>query len=398
MIALLVARYRRLDLAEDALGDAIEAAARLWPTEGVPDSPAAWLNTVASRRVLDWLRSETMRRRREQLLGTETERRAAWAGMMADPGDLVEDDVLRLVLMCTHPVLPAQAASALALRLVLGISTYDVARLFLVPEATMAARITRAKKKIVSAGIAFEVPGADVLPARLDSVAQTAYLAFSAGYTPGSGTDLLRADLAAEAVRLVRVVLEQCPEEPVLKALLALMLLQHSRREARVGADGELVLLADQDRSQWHDEEIDEALALLSEVNSSVGLSVTAAAYVMQARIAAEYATAETMDDIQWGRVVGHYDLLLQILPSPAARLARAVAVSEASGPEAGLTALKGLSLPGSHRPAAVRAELLIRAGRITEARAAYAEAIGLCRNRAELEHLSKKAAGLTNH
>ena len=202
LVALLLARSRRLDLIEDALGDAVEAAARRWPVGGVPDNPAAWLLTVARRRVLDRLRSEAMARRRYAVLVTDVERRPPGAGAMADPGGLVEDDLLRLVLMCTHPALAPEAASALALRLVLGVSTHDIARLFLVPEATMAARITRAKKKIVAAGIPFAVPRADVLPERLATVAQTAYLAFTAGYAPGSGADPVRTELAGEAVRL----------------------------------------------------------------------------------------------------------------------------------------------------------------------------------------------------
>ena len=190
LIALLLARYRRLDLVEDALGDAVEAAARAWPAQGVPDNPAAWLHTVAGRRVLDRLRAEAMHRRRAPLLTTETEHaQERWAAR-ADPGGLVEDDVLRLVLMCTHPALAPESASALTLRLVLGVSTYDVARLFLIPEPTMAARITRAKKKIVAAGIPFSVPGADALPDRLDTVAQTAYLAFTAGYARGQAISL----------------------------------------------------------------------------------------------------------------------------------------------------------------------------------------------------------------
>nr|WP_281496720.1 DUF6596 domain-containing protein [Ornithinimicrobium sp. F0845] len=395
MTALLLARYRRLDLVEDALGDAVEAAARTWPADGVPDNPAAWLNTAASRRVLDRLRAEAMRQRRGPLLLTEAERGQERTVVMADTGDLVEDDVLRLVLMCTHPALAPEAASALALRLVLGVSTHDVARLFLVPEPTMAARITRAKKKIVAAGIPFSVPRADVLPDRLDTVAQTAYLAFTAGYAPGSGADLLRADLAGEAVRLVRVVLSLRPTEPVLVALLALMLFQHSRRDARVGADGGLVLLADQDRSRWHTEEVEEAVRLLRTLGPARVVTQQCAAYVVQARIAAEHATAETAANTRWDRIVGHYDVLLQIMPSPAARLGRAVALAEAEGPRAGLTALDDVHLPGSHRPAAVRAELLVRAGSASEAREAFREAIALCRNEAELHYLRERLAAL---
>ena len=395
LVALLLARYRRLDLVEDALGDAVEAAARTWPADGVPDNPAGWLNRTASRRVLDRLRGEAMHRRKVPLLVTQSERGPERAGAMADTGDLIEDDLLRLVLMCTHPALAPEAASALALRLVLGVSTYDVGRLFLVPEPTMAARITRAKKKIVAAGIPFAVPGADVLSERLDLVAQTAYLAFTAGYAPGSGPDLLRADLAGEAVRLVRVILAQRTAEPVLIALLALMLLQHSRRDARVAAPGRLVLLADQDRAQWHRAEIDEALALLRSLGPVRRVTLQAASYTLQARIAAEHATAETADETRWDRVVGHYDLLLRLTPSPAARLARAVAVAEASGPESGLKALQEVSMPGSHRPAAVRAELLTRAGQTGAARAAYDEAIAMCRNEVEIAYLRERRAAL---
>lgn len=395
LVALLLARYRRLDLVEDALADAVEAAARTWPEQGVPDNPAAWLHTAAGRRVLDRLRAEAMHRRKAPLLVTEAAHRQEGASAMADPGGLVEDEVLRLVLMCTHPALPREAASALALRLVLGVSTHDVARLFLVPEPTMAARITRAKKKIVAAGIPFTVPDVAVLPDRLDTVAATAYLAFTAGYAPGSGPDLLRADLAGEAIRLVRVVLGLRPGEPVLLALLALMLLQHSRRDARVGPDGALVLLADQDRSLWRTAEIDEAGRLIRSLSPPRELTRSTAVYLVQAQIAAEHATPATTQETRWDRVVELYDQLLRLSPSPAARLARAVALAEAEGPEAGLTSLQDIELPGSHRPAAVRAELCVRAGRTEAARAAYAEAIRLCRNETELTHLRARRASI---
>ena len=391
LTSLLIARFRRLDLVEDALADAVEAAARRWPEDGVPDNPAAWLMTSARRRVVDRLRAEAMAQRKAPLLITDVERREEGSRTMADPGDLVEDDLLRLVLMCTHPALSTDTASALALRLVLGVSTHDIGRLFLVTEPTMAARITRAKKKVVSAGIPFAVPAAEDLPARLDTVAQTAYLAFTAGYAPGSGPDLLRAELAGEAIRLVRVVLGLRPGEPVLVALLALMLLQHSRRDARMDDTGRLVLLDDQDRSRWRRDEIDEALMLLSEPALAGPISPLAASYVVQARIAAEHATAATPEDTRWDRIVRHYDLLLELNPSPSARLARAVAVAESEGPAAGLAALDGLDIAGSHRVDAVRAELLVRAGRATEARAAYDEAISRCRNEAEQVHLLER-------
>jgi RNA polymerase sigma-70 factor (ECF subfamily) len=397
LTSLLLAHFRRLDLVEDALGDAVEAAARVWSANGPPDNPPAWLLTTARRRVVDRLRAESMAHRRAPLLVTDAlHRQEGWASM-ADPGDLVEDDLLRLVLMCTHPALAPEAASALALRLVLGISTHDIARLFLISEPTAAARITRAKKKVIAAGIPFAVPAADGMSQRLETVAQTGYLAFTAGYAPGSGPDLLRADLAGEAMRLVRVTRDLRPEEPATVALLAVMLLQHSRRDARVGEDGRLVLLADQDRRRWRRDEIDEALALLGDPALDGPVSELAASYVLQARIAAEHATASSPRETRWDRIVGHYDLLLRLVPSPSARLARAVAVAESSGPGAGLAAIEGIEIPGSHRVAAVRAELLARSGDETAARAAYGEAIAACRNDAERAHLLERVDALPN-
>ena len=383
LVALLLSQFRRLDLVEDALGDAVEAASQRWPVDGTPDNPAAWLLTAARRRVLDRLRTEEVARRRLPLLLTDVERHQEGARTMADSGSLVEDDVLRLVLMCAHPALAPASASALSLRLVLGVPTADLARLFLVPGPTMAARLTRAKKRIVGAGIPFAVPDASVLPQRLEVVAQTTYLAFTAGYSPGTGPDLLRAELSGEAIRLARVVLGLRPDEPTIVALLALMLLQHSRRDARV-RDGRLVLLADQDRTRWHHDDVAEATRLLGSPCLAGPLTPLAASYVLQARIAAEHATAPTSEETRWDRVVGWYDLLLQVAPSPSARLARAVAVAEDRGPAAGLDALEGVEIPDSHRPAAVRAELLSRAGDVDAARAAYDQAIAACRNEVE--------------
>ncbi|KRE96172.1 RNA polymerase subunit sigma-24 [Nocardioides sp. Soil774] len=394
LVALLLAQFRRLDLVEDALGDAVEAASRTWPDDGVPANPAGWLMTAARRRLLDRLRTEEVARRKLPLLLTDVERRAETTSTMADSGTLVEDDVLRLVLMCAHPALSPESASALSLRLVLGVPTSDIARLFLVPEPTMAARITRAKKRIVGAGIPFAVPDASVLPHRLDTVAQTAYLAFTAGYAPGTGPDLLRAATSAEAIRLVRVVLGLRPDEPALVALLALMLLQHSRRDARV-RDGHLVLLTDQDRTRWHHDDVAEAVRLLATPSLAGPLTPSAASYVLQARIAAEHATAPSADDTRWDRIVGLYDLLLQVTASPSARLARAVAVAEDQGTAAGLAALEGLEIPDSHRPAAVRAELLARSGDVDAARAAYDQAVAACRNDVERAFLVGKRDAL---
>nr|WP_238338307.1 DUF6596 domain-containing protein [Pedococcus badiiscoriae] len=393
---MLLARFRRLDLVEDALADAVETATRRWTRDGLPDNPAAWLHTAARRRVLDRLRAEAMAHRKAPLLIVEAER-VEGSPVLADPGDLVEDDLLRLVLMCTHPALDPAAASALTLRLVLGVSTADIARLFLVPEPTMAARITRAKRKIVTAGIPFAVPSADVLPERLDTVAQTAYLAFTAGYAPGSGPDVVRTGLAGEAIRLVRVVLALRPDAPVLVALLALMLLQHSRRDARVDDSGRIVLLPDQDRSRWHRDEVDEAVRLLRSPGLAGPVTLQAAGYAVQARIAVEHATARTAAETAWDRVVAHYDELVALTPTPSARLARAVAVAEASGPHEGLAALAGLDdlLAHSHRLPAVRAELLTRAGDRDGARAAYDLAIERCGNDAERALLLERRADL---
>lgn len=394
LIALLLARFRRLDLVEDALADAVETAARRWPSDGVPDNPSAWLHTTARRRVLDRLRAEAMAQRRHALIATDLDR-AEPATSRAHPGDVVEDDMLRLVLMCTHPALAPEAASALALRLVLGVSTHDIARLFLVPEPTMAARLTRAKKKIVAAGIPFAVPSAEVLPERLGTVAQTAYLAFTAGYAPGSGPDLMRIELAGEAVRLTRTVRDLRPGDATLTALLALELLQHSRRDARLDEDGRLVLLADQDRGRWHHDEIAEAVALLAMPQLAVPLTPQAASYLLQARIAAEHATAASAEQTRWDRIVELYDRVLLLDGSPAARLARAVAVAEADGPRAGLSALDGIDLPGNHRLLAVRAELLLRNGDRALGLAALNEAISLCHNDSERAHLERRRDAL---
>lgn len=382
LLALLVARFRRLDLAEDGLADAFEAASRTWPVEGVPRNPAGWLLTAARRRILDRLRAEAVAARSLPLLAVDAELTEEAQRAMADPaarGAGPRDELLRLVLLCAHPSLAREAAAALSLRLVLGVSTADIARLFLVSTPTMAARLTRARKRL--AGERFELPDGPELAARLDLVAEVAYLAFTAGYAPGSGPDVLRPDLASEAIRLVRVVRPLVPPYGELDALLALMMLQHSRRDARA-ADGRLVLLPDQDRSRWHHDEIAEALRLLTPLADA-----PPAPYLLQALIAAEHAVAPLAGATDWARIAALYAELEQVLPSPVVRLNRAVAVAEADGPLAGLALLDGLELPG-HRLPAARAELLLRAGRTAEAGAAFDEAIARCDNEAEAAHL----------
>jgi len=396
LLALLVGQYRRLDLAEDALSDAFESAARHWPAGGVPANPPAWLLTAARRRAVDRLRAEAVAVRKEPLLVVDAEHAAVAARVMVDGGDVVEDDLLRLVLLCAHPILAPESASALSLRLVVGVSTRDLARLFLVPEPTMAARLTRARKRLAAEGADFGIPSPADLPDRLAVVGQVAYLAFTAGYAPGSGSDLLRADLAGEAVRLAGAVHDLLPDQPLPTALLALMLLQHSRRDARIGADGRLVLLPDQDRTRWRTDEIATALDRLAPLVGA-DLQGEARSYLLQALIAAEHATATRAEDTEWARIAALYAELDTHTGSPVVRLNRAVAVAEASGPAAGLSLLEDLdaALPDGHRLPAVRAELLLRAGRAGEATREFDVAISRCANDVERAHLERRRADL---
>lgn len=387
LLALLAAWCRRLDLAEDALADAFEAAARTWPVDGPPANPPGWLLTTARRRITDALRTEAVATRKVALLEVEASLHEQAGRVLAalPEREVVVDERLRLVLLCSHPSLSREAAAALSLRLVLGVATEDVARLFLVPTATMAARLTRARKKL--AGARFVVPPPDELDTRVDVVADIAYLAFTSGYAPGSGTDVLRSDVAGEAVRLVRVLRSLLPHPHAeLDALLALMLLHHSRRDARV-RDGRLVLLPDQDRGRWRHEEVDEAVSLLAPLALA-----DPAPYLLQALIAAEHSIAPTATATRWDRIVARYDELVAIAPTPVAQLNRAVALAERDGPAVGLEALRGVAVPG-HRLPAVRAELLARSGRRAEALRSYDAAIASCRNEAERRHLQERRA-----
>jgi RNA polymerase sigma-70 factor (ECF subfamily) len=386
LTALLVAQYRRLDLAEDGLADAFEAAARTWPRDGVPTNPPAWLLTSARRRILDRLRAEAVAAKRLPVLAVEAELQEEAQRVMADSGEPVRDERLRLVMLCAHPALSRENAAALTLRMVMGVSTADIARLFLVPTATMAARLTRSRKSL--AGERFEVPLGRDLKDRVGRAADVAYLAFTAGYTPPSGSELVRTDLAAEAIRLARLLRELLPGRADLDGLLGLMLLQHSRRDARI-RDGRLVLLPDQDRSAWHSDEISEALDVLTP-----HVLDPATPYLLQALIAAEHAIAPHPDVTDWPRIVERYDELLALEDTPVVRLNRAVAVSEADGPLAGLRALDNVDLPG-HRLPGVRGELLARVGRTAEARTELARAVELCDNTLERAHLEGLLAAL---
>jgi RNA polymerase sigma-70 factor (ECF subfamily) len=390
LLSLLVSRTRRLDLAEDALGEAFARAADRWPGQGVPANPAGWLYTAAYRHVVGRLRAEAVAGRKAPLLAV----RPGWV----PPGDSREelaDDRLHLILLCCHPALPREAGSAVALRLVIGTPTEQIARLFLVPPATMAARLTRAKRKIVLAGIPLGAPPRDELRSRLDEVCRTIYLAFTAGYTPGAGPDLLRADLAGEAVRLAVILHDLVPDATQVRATLALVLLQHSRRDARQ-RHGRLVTLADQDRSMWHHDEIPAGLELADGLAPDVGY---AEELRLQALIAAEHARAPSAQATDWATIARHYATLEARSGSAIVRLNRAVAVAEAEGPRAGLALLAGLDdvLRDNHRVAAVRAELARRVGDTELARASYRTAISLCPNDVERAHLRAQLDTISN-
>jgi RNA polymerase sigma-70 factor (ECF subfamily) len=399
LMALLVGRFRRIDLAEEGLAEAFARAARHWPRDGVPDDPAAWLHTAARRRALDLLRAEAIRERKVRLLVVDEQQRHD-AGARAearareevedvlDPAH-VRDDVLRLVFLCCHPALSVEARAALTLRLVLGLGTAQVARLFLVSEPTMAARLTRARKKLAAAGIALRLPDATSLDERVESVVRVVYLAFTAGYAPGDGPDVVRVGTAGEALRLGRLLDDLLPGRDDVRCLLALMTLQHSRRDARTGPDGAAVLLPDQDRSTWHHDEIASALAVLA-ATSPRPAGRYAAELRVQALIAAAHATAPTSEDTDWAAVAALYDDLEQLTGSAVVRLNRAVAVAEAEGPQRGLELLRDLDadLPHSHRLPAVRAELLLRCGENDAAAAQFDVALARCDNEAELRHL----------
>jgi RNA polymerase sigma-70 factor (ECF subfamily) len=386
LLSLLVSRTRRLDLAEDALSEAFARAAERWPASGIPANPAGWLYTTAHRHLVGRLRAEATAGRKAPLLAV----RPGWVPV-PDPDDALADDRLHLILLCCHPALPSESRSALALRLVIGTPTEQIARLFLVPVATMAARLTRAKKKIVAAGIPLGAPLVDELGARLTEVCRTIYLAFTAGYTPGPGPDLLRADLAGEAVELAAVLHRVAPGDQQVQALHALLLLQHSRRRARQ-RDGRLVTLAEQDRTLWDRDEIRRGLGLLAQLRPGGGY---AEELRLQALIAAEHARAATADATDWPAIADHYAALEALTGSAIVRINRAVAEAEARSPTDGLALLAGLDdlLVDNHRLAAVRAELARRAGDLALAAASYRTALDRCDNEVERAHLRSQLA-----
>ncbi|MCX5287083.1 MULTISPECIES: RNA polymerase sigma factor [unclassified Streptomyces] len=388
VLATLVRVTGSVDLAEDAVQDAAVRALQTWPRDGVPDNPRAWLLVTAKRRAIDIIRRETRR------AGKEADA-VALLDPAPEPPETVRDDLLRLVFTCCHPSLSPEAQVALALRTLGGLSTQEVARGLMVPEATMAKRLTRARQKIAQAGIPFRVPAAEDLPGRLATVAATMYLIFNEGYAPGAGADLVRGELTSEAVRLARLLAELMPDEPTVLGLLALLLLHDARRAARTDDHGQPVLLADQDRTRWNKGMIKEGVELLGTALRRTPDRPDV--YVVQAAIAACHALAPSYTDTPWDAVISWYDVLLTVHDTPIVRLNRAAAVAERDGPDSGLELVDAIG--GLEHYAwwhASRAELLQRTGRPEAAQAAYQRAVALGMSRPQTEHLGRRITGLS--
>ncbi|MFC5156876.1 RNA polymerase sigma factor [Streptomyces amakusaensis] len=389
VLGALVRRYGHFDLAEDSVQEALLAAAGQWPAQGVPDNPRGWLIKVASRRLTDLLRADEARRRREETAAALAPRDAFTAPPPGESRAPSEDDTLTLLFLCCHPELGPAAQVALTLRAVGGLTTAEIARAHLVPEATMAQRVARAKRKLRS--IPFREPLPEDRDQRLAAVLQVLYLIFNEGYTATSGTELHRADLAGEAIRLTRRVRRLLPAEGAVTGLLALMLLTEARGAARTGEHGELIPLDEQDRSRWDRRAVAEGSALVEEALRQG----PAGPYQLQAAIAALHDEAADADSTDWPQILALYDLLVRRTPEPAAALGRAVAVAMVHGPEAGLAEADALAdrLAGYHRLDAVRAHLLERAGDGEGARAAYLLAAGRTLSVPEAEYLRSRAA-----
>ncbi|MEZ5118213.1 MAG: DUF6596 domain-containing protein [Candidatus Nanopelagicales bacterium] len=385
-------------LAEDATAEAFADAVASWPRNGVPRNPGAWLTTAARRRAIDLVRRDaTLRRKLPLLAGPE----AAEPPYADDAeADVIPDDRLRLVFTCCHPALAPEARVALTLRLVCGLTTAEIARAFLVPEPTMAARITRAKKKIAAAGIPYRVPSDADLAPRLDSALTVVHLVFTAGHAPAAGDDPVRADLVARALDLGRVLAVLLPAEPEVLGLLALMELTDARRTARTDGAGRLVLLEDQDRSRWDADEIERGLSHLDRALALVQGGRPAGRFVLQAAVAGVHAEAATFEDTDWGAVVALYDRLGEVWPNPVVAVNRAAALAFARGAGEGLAALEALAadprLVGYHYLPAARADLLRRLGRDEEAATAYRAALALDPAPAERDFLLGRLAEVT--
>jgi len=389
VLGALVRRYGQFDAAEDAVQEALVAASQRWPEEGIPDNARSWLSTVASRRLVDAWRSESGRRRREENVAMlELPTRA--------PDAPAQDDTLTLLFMCCHPSLSAQSQLALTLRAVGGLSTAEIANAFLVPEATMAQRISRAKQSIKAAGLRFDLPPPAERAERLRVVMQVLYLIFNEGYTTSAGPELQRGDLTAEAIRLTRMLHRLVPGQAEVTGLLALMLLIDARRDARTDKDGMIVPLAEQHRDRWDRKQIDEGVALLSRTLGTAPLGP----YQVQAAIAAVHDEAATAEETDWPQILALYEVLERVSPGPMVTLNRAVALAMVHGPRAGLALLGTLDsddrMTHTHRLEAVRAHLLEIAGDDASARESYRRAARMTASVPEQRYLALRAAQLS--
>jgi RNA polymerase sigma factor (sigma-70 family) len=390
VLGVLVRRYGQFDACEDAVQEALLAAAQQWPEEGIPERPRGWLAAVATRRLIDEIRADRARRAREGAVADADERHEPAPDEPAYSG---HDDTLMLLVLCCHPALTPASQIALTLRAVGGLTTAEIASAFLVPEATMAQRISRAKRMIKASGMPFELPPEGERADRLRTVRHVIYLMFNEGYTASAGSQLQRVELAAEAIRLSRMLHRLAPADGETAGLLALMLLTHARRAARVSADGALIPLADQDRSLWDQRAITEGLALVEDALATAAIGP----YQLQAAIAAVHDEAPSTEGTDWHQIIALYSLLERIAPNPLFTLNRAVAIAMARGPHAGLAELAKIEdderLAGHHRIEAVRAHMLELVGDRPAAAAAYRAAAQLTTSLPERRYLESRAA-----